>query len=80
MKVSVRAAAAVLGAIGLLATVSACGDDTEPGPGRDAVVALGQIQAEFDAGTVAAVCAAMAVPAVLSAITFGRARRMEPGR
>jgi MFS family permease len=30
--------------------------------------------------TVAAVCAAMAVPAVLSAITFGRARRMEPGR
>ncbi len=30
--------------------------------------------------TVAAVCAAMAVPAVLSAITFSRARRIEPGR
>ena len=30
--------------------------------------------------TVAAVCAALAVPAVLSAITFSRARRMEPGR
>jgi predicted MFS family arabinose efflux permease len=30
--------------------------------------------------TVAAVCAAMAVPAVLSAITFSRARRVEPGR
>lgn len=30
--------------------------------------------------TVGAVCAAMAVPAVLSALTFSRARRMEPGR
>ncbi|MBO9517793.1 MAG: MFS transporter [Porphyrobacter sp.] len=30
--------------------------------------------------TVAAVCAAMAVPAILSAITFSQARRMEPGR
>lgn len=30
--------------------------------------------------TVAAVCAAMAVPAVLSALTFSRARRIEPGR
>ncbi|WP_156313647.1 MFS transporter [Erythrobacter sp. SG61-1L] len=29
---------------------------------------------------VGAVCAAMAVPAVLSALTFSRARRMEPGR
>jgi MFS family permease len=35
----------------------------------------------LDSGmTVAAVCAAMAVPAVLSAITFSQARRMEPGR
>lgn len=30
--------------------------------------------------TVAAVCAAMAVPAILSAMTFSQARRMEPGR
>lgn len=30
--------------------------------------------------TVAAVCAAMAVPAVLSAMTFSQARRMEPGK
>lgn len=35
----------------------------------------------LDSGmTVAAVCAAMAVPAVLSAVTFSQARRMEPGR
>lgn len=35
----------------------------------------------LDSGlTVAAVCAAMAVPAVLSALVFSRARRMEPGR
>lgn len=30
--------------------------------------------------TVGAVCAAMAVPAILSALTFSRARRLEPGR
>jgi predicted MFS family arabinose efflux permease len=29
---------------------------------------------------VAAVCVAMAVPALLSALTFSRARRLEPGR
>lgn len=35
----------------------------------------------LDSGmTVGAVCAAMAAPAVLSAIVFSRARRMEPGR
>jgi len=37
--------------------------------------------ASLDLGmTVAGVCAVMAVPAILSALTFNRARRVEPGR
>jgi benzoate transport len=49
---------------------------------------LGTRTGELDLGfasldldmTVASVCAVMAVPAILSALTFNRARRVEPGR
>ncbi|GAA0266427.1 MFS transporter [Alteraurantiacibacter aestuarii] len=49
---------------------------------------LGTREAPLDLGfatidismSVAAVCAVMAVPAILSALTFNRARRVEPGR